>query len=206
VDTTLLQDYHWIIVPVQNIDGYSYSRINSNTRLWRKNREPNTGSTCIGTDLNRNYEYGWGGSGASTYPCDETYRGAGAISAPETRAETTFLTNYVGRKGAYVDIHSYGGYFLSSYGNVYTYPPDFSVMDSYMTNSVNAIRAVNGRTYRKGSTANLLYLASGGSNDFTYGSLGVIPSFTIECAGTSFIASVNDIVPIGSLSGLVSKI
>ena len=30
-------------------------------RLWRKNRKNNVGSTCVGTDLNRNYDYKWGG-------------------------------------------------------------------------------------------------------------------------------------------------
>ena len=29
--------------------------------MWRQNREPNRGSECVGTDLNRNYQYMWGG-------------------------------------------------------------------------------------------------------------------------------------------------
>ena len=28
--------------------------------MWRKNRSPNHGSECIGTDLNRNYDQMWG--------------------------------------------------------------------------------------------------------------------------------------------------
>ena len=28
-------------------------------RLWRKSRMDNPGSACIGTDLNRNYDYDW---------------------------------------------------------------------------------------------------------------------------------------------------
>ena len=31
-------------------------------RLWRKNRRPNKGSECIGTDLNRNWQFQWGGN------------------------------------------------------------------------------------------------------------------------------------------------
>ena len=26
--------------------------------MWRKNREPNSGSACVGTDLNRNFDTG----------------------------------------------------------------------------------------------------------------------------------------------------
>ena len=30
-------------------------------RYWRKNREPNEGSVCVGTDLNRNWDANWSG-------------------------------------------------------------------------------------------------------------------------------------------------
>lgn len=29
--------------------------------MWRKNRSPNAGSECVGTDLNRNYDWMWNG-------------------------------------------------------------------------------------------------------------------------------------------------
>jgi len=199
VDTTLLQDYHWIIVPVFNIDGYSWSQPeNGNTRLWRKNRQPNSGS-CVGTDLNRNYQVGFAGPGSGAGECEEIYRGTMAFSAPETQAESSFLLNYAGPIAAFVDIHSYGGYFMSSWGYTTALPPDYSAMNSLMVNSVSAIRAVNGRSYAFGSSANTIYLASGGSNDYTYGNsnLGIIPSFTIECYGTSFTAPVSQILPVG---------
>jgi len=195
VDTTLLQDFHWIIVPVFNIDGYSFSH--TNTRLWRKNRQPNSG-TCVGTDLNRNYQIGFAGPGSGPNQCDETYRGSRYFSAPETQAEFSFLSNYAGPIAAFVDIHSYGGYFMSAWGDTYTLPPDYSAMNSLMINSVNAIRAVNGNSYYYGSSANTIYLAAGGSIDTAYGtSLKIIPSFTIECAGTSFTAPISQILPIG---------
>ena len=39
--------------------------------IERKNRKPNweTGSSCIGTDVNRNFAYKWMVSGSSNYPC-----------------------------------------------------------------------------------------------------------------------------------------
>lgn len=54
--------------------GFVYTQ--TNTRLWRKNRQSVSSSTCIGTDINRNWAVGWNvAGGSSTDPCDETYRG-----------------------------------------------------------------------------------------------------------------------------------
>ena len=48
-------------------------------RFWRKNRKPNNGSRCIGTDLNRNWAYKWGGRGTweranCSKPCIHIYQ------------------------------------------------------------------------------------------------------------------------------------
>ena len=64
----------------------------SNTRLWRKNRSPApTGSTCIGTDLNRNFNDHWGQGGSSTSPCSDTYMGISAGSEPEVQAISDYF-------------------------------------------------------------------------------------------------------------------
>jgi murein tripeptide amidase MpaA len=69
--TDLLDAVELILVPFTNPDGYAYTW--TNTRLWRKNRSPApSGSTCIGTDLNRNYRSKWGQGGSSTNPCSDT--------------------------------------------------------------------------------------------------------------------------------------
>jgi murein tripeptide amidase MpaA len=190
VDTNFLQYYTWVIIPVLNVDGYAFTR--SSDRLWRKNRQPNSGS-CAGTDLNRNYATGWGGSGSSNDPCSETYRGARAFSGPEVALERDYFSGK--NIAAFVDIHSYGGYFLSPWGYTTTNPSDYTEMNRLMTAGVSAIRAVNGITYAHGSTSRTLYLAAGGSSDWGYGNGGIIPSFTIECYGTSFTAPVSQITP-----------
>jgi hypothetical protein len=41
---------------------------------------------AIGVDNNRNYAESWGGPGASTNPNDQSFRGSGPFSEPETRA------------------------------------------------------------------------------------------------------------------------
>lgn len=55
----LAENYDWYIIPVSNPDGLEFAH--TNTRLWRKTRSPNAGSTCVGTDANRNFDFQWMG-------------------------------------------------------------------------------------------------------------------------------------------------
>lgn len=194
----LTEMYHWIIVPILNIDGYDYTF--TGDRLWRKNRQPNSGSSCIGTDCNRNYGFGWGGGGASTSPCSETYRGAKAFSSPESKSEMDFLDPYlsVGQVKVYLDIHSYGGWFLSAWGYTTTgQPQDYPAMLTQMISATTAMKAVNGNTYTYGQSGRTLYITSGSTVDHLYGEGGVIQSYTIECAGDNFVLPVSKITPVG---------
>jgi murein tripeptide amidase MpaA len=87
VDSTEL----WFVLSA-NPDGYDYTFSPDGDRLWRKNlRDVNgDGQTAPGDgiDLNRNFPYKWGydDEGSSPQPANETYRGAGPGSEPETRA------------------------------------------------------------------------------------------------------------------------
>lgn len=58
--TQLRDAFDWYIQPSVNPDGYEYTW--TTNRMWRKTRKPNQDSECIGTDGNRNFEIGWGGS------------------------------------------------------------------------------------------------------------------------------------------------
>jgi len=194
----LLDQYLWIIIPIFNVDGYDYTH--TSDRLWRKNRLPNQGSTCAGTDINRNYGYGWGGPGSSNQPCSETYRGAFAYATQEAAAERDFLQPYfnTGRVFAYFDIHSYGAYYMSAWGySASELPPDYGQMDGTMRSAVQAIQSVNGRTYTFGASGRVLYLTSGGTVDWAYGDGGVIQSYTIEAFGSNFTPPASWIPVIG---------
>lgn len=59
-------------------------------RMWRKTRSATNGA-CRGVDPNRNWGHRWGGEGASTSPCAETYRGPRPFSEPETSAIRDFI-------------------------------------------------------------------------------------------------------------------
>ena len=85
----------WIVFAV-NPDGAEYDISGGTFHHWRKNRQPTPGTTSIGTDLNRNYGYHWGGGGrTSSNPAAITYRGTKAFSTPEARAMRDFLASRV---------------------------------------------------------------------------------------------------------------
>lgn len=91
IDTTEL----WFVLSA-NPDGYDYTFGGTEERQWRKNLRDNDGDGRIaagdGVDLNRNFTYKWGydNEGSSPDPFDETYRGTGPASEPETRAIDAF--------------------------------------------------------------------------------------------------------------------
>ena len=61
----------WIVFLV-NPDGAEYDISGGRFHSWRKNRQPTPGTTAIGTDLNRNFGYRWGGGGrTSSDPYDQ---------------------------------------------------------------------------------------------------------------------------------------
>ncbi|XP_037784648.1 carboxypeptidase B-like, partial [Penaeus monodon] len=81
---SLLRNAEWRVVPLLNPDGYVYSW--NHDRLWRKNRAPSSVPECFGVDLNRNFDFYWGGVQASMDPCSDLYQGSNPFSEPETRA------------------------------------------------------------------------------------------------------------------------
>jgi len=197
-EPSLLDSLEWFIIPVLNVDGYDYTH-NTN-RLWRKNRQPNSGSSCIGTDLNRNFGYAWGGPGASTNPCSETYCGSSAFSGTEVAALRILLDSLAGegRLVGYFDIHAYGSLWVSPWGyTCNSLPTDYPQMNAVMTASVAALRAVNSRTYEYGASCYVVYQTSGDTTDYNYGVHGVINSYTIEAFGNNFTPPVSYIAPIG---------
>lgn len=109
------------IVPDMNPDGGEYDIATGSYRSWRKNRQPNTGSSAVGTDLNRNWNYNWGCcGGSSSSPSSATYRGPSAASAPEVRVVADFVQSRVvgGRQqiSTHIDFHTYSQLILWPYG------------------------------------------------------------------------------------------
>jgi len=200
------------VLPVFNVDGYSYTW--SNDRMWRKTRNPNTGTTCIGTDPNRNFGAGWGGPGSSNNPCSETYRGASAYSTKEVTVVTNWMTEINGgatgdKLKGYIDFHSYSQIWLSPYGFTGTYPPDFTEQDAVNRAAIAAIASLYGTRYTFGPIYHAIYPASGGSIDWAYEYLGAIHTYSPELRDTGnygFLLPPAQIIPSGQETWLGLKV
>ncbi|MET9950845.1 M14 family zinc carboxypeptidase [Streptomyces sp. NPDC006339] len=124
VDTTEL----WFVLSA-NPDGYDFTHADPANRQWRKNLRDNDGDGRVapgdGVDLNRNFAYKWGydDEGSSPDPADETYRGSGPMSEPETRALDAFQKRIGFRYG--INYHSAAQLILYGVGwQVATDTPD----------------------------------------------------------------------------------
>ena len=84
----------WIVFAM-NPDGATYDIKDGSHHWWRKNRQPTSGSTAIGTDLNRNYDYRWGLRRGQLVAEQLPLPGKSAFSAPETRAFRDFVRSRV---------------------------------------------------------------------------------------------------------------
>ncbi len=179
----------WIVFNV-NPDGSEYDIKGGRYHNWRKNREPTSGSTAIGTDLNRNYDYRWGSRGnTSTNPRAGTYHGPNAFSAPETRAMRDFLASRVidGRQQirAALTFHEYGRLILWPYGyTARNVPADMTVDDhSALARIAKRMAATNGYVPQQASD---LYVSSGTSRDYMYGRYRIFV-YTVELSPRGYL-------------------
>lgn len=191
--TALVDQVNFHIIPVMNVDGYSYTW--TNNRMWRKNRRHNSNGT-YGVDLNRNYSIGWGGPGSSGSGNSETYRGTAAFSEPESQVMRDYqlaLPNFQG----FIDIHSYGQLILQPYGWTPNLPPDHNTFQMIGANMETAMESAYGMNYTHGPTYATIYPASGVTLDWAYdvgGAWGM--SFELRDTGRyGFELPANQITP-----------
>jgi len=182
---TILQRVDIIVLPVFNPDGYAYTW--TNDRLWRKTRSPNAGSSCVGTDPNRNWANHWGEQGTSTNPCAETYRGRVAASEIEVRQVQTFLTTNQETSSiqAYLNFHAYSQLWLSPYGYKSAPPPNNNELQSVGRAAAAALRAKFGTVYTVGPIYTTIYPASGSSADYGIENAYIPYSYAPELRPTS---------------------
>jgi hypothetical protein len=191
----LLDTFEVYIVPISNPDGYAYTW--SDNRLWRKNRRPNAGGS-FGVDNNRNWGIGWGGEGSSSSPSNETYRGTGPFSEPETQV----LRDFVLSKPNLVfgmDVHSYAQLVLSAYGYTIALPPDRAMFAEIDAGLVQALGEPFGTQFVGGPTYTTIYPASGVSSDWLYDGAHLI-GYGVELRDTGqfgFVLPPDQIVPSG---------
>ncbi|GAA4633917.1 M14 family metallopeptidase [Actinoallomurus vinaceus] len=165
-------DELWFI-PVVNVDGYDYTFTPGN-RFWRKNLRDNDGDGKItsndGVDPNRNFPYKWGydNEGSSATTADETYRGTGPASEPETQAQIAlykkirpkFLLNW--HSAAQLLLHGVGWQSL-------TRSPDDLIHEAVLGDIDHS--AVPGYTPELGAQ---LYTTNGETDGYTESVLGTL--------------------------------
>jgi len=176
------------IVPSVNPDGAEYDVATGSYRSWRKNRQPNSGSSYVGTDLNRNYGYRWGccgGSSGST--SSDTYRGPSAFSAPETRVIRDFVNSRVvggvQQIKAAIDFHTYSELVLWPFGHTTANTTTGMNADQNSTFATlgRQMAATNGYTPEQSSD---LYITDGDSLDWLWGTHAIF-AYTFELYPTS---------------------
>ncbi|KAF4998666.1 hypothetical protein FGRMN_2992 [Fusarium graminum] len=178
----IVDKFDFYITPVVNPDGFVYTQ--TTNRLWRKNRQTVSGNSCVGRDVNRNWPYKWElTGGASTNPCDETFKGLAAGDSPELKAIKGQIDTLAAGKGLtfYVDFHSYGQYILWPYGyDCKVVAPEETALSAIATRINNGIRGQSGQSYTTGNSCRALYATTGDSLDYIQGVAKAKYSYTIE--------------------------
>ena len=190
-DITWLLDYYRIyIVAMTNPDG---RKLAETGLYWRKNTNNTDGcvvENAYGVDLNRNHSFHWGGAG--TDPCDTTYQGATAASEPEIQAIQDYVLTILADQrgtadtdaapadttGLFISLHSHGGLILWPWGWTDSDAPNHSQLQTL------GRRMAYFNDYTP-SQAYELYLTTGTSDDWAYGTLGVA-AYTFEMGDTFF--------------------
>jgi carboxypeptidase T len=174
----LVDNLQFYFIPVVNPDGYDFNCTGFPTGggMWRKNRRDNGGGS-FGVDLNRNFGYKWGcdDTGSSPDPANETYRGTGPFSEPETQIIRDFCTANL--FNIVQSFHSWSDYTLYPWCWQNALTPDSAI---HMTYSGFMTR-YNG--YLTGTPGQILYNTNGDIIDWLYGEQTTklkVNSFTTE--------------------------
>ncbi len=199
--TNLVNGREFWIIPMFNPDGSSYDIATGSYRSWRKNRQPNTGSANVGTDLNRNWAYQWGCCGGSSGSTgSETYRGPSAFSAPELQRLRDFiLSRRVGgtqQIKVAIDIHSYSELILWPYGYKTADTGADMTVDQRSTFATIGQQMANTNGYTP-EQASDLYIADGVSIDWMFNNQGIF-AYVFELyptGGTGFYPPDEQIAP-----------
>ncbi|XP_069318226.1 carboxypeptidase A1 [Eulemur rufifrons] len=192
--TAILDSMDIFLEIVTNPDGFAFTH--STNRLWRKTRSITSGSLCVGVDPNRNWDAGFGLSGASSNPCSETYHGKAANSEVEVKSIVDFVKDH-GNIKAFISIHSYSQLLLYPYGYKTDPAPDEAELDQLSKAAVTALASLYGTEFQYGSIIKTIYQASGSSVDWTYNQ-GIKYSFTFELRDTGrygFLLPASQIIP-----------
>lgn len=169
-DPSYLASTEVVFMPMSNPDGFAYTT--TDNRMHRKNMRRGSGS-CIGVDLNRNFDSHWASGGSSGSACSDTYHGPAPMSEPEANVLAQVMNE--SPMTVYIDVHSYTKLIISSYGWTSAAHPRAAEYRNIGGSIQAAIRDASGETWTEGPTAQVLYQASGITIDYAddRGALGI---------------------------------
>lgn len=197
----LVNNRELYFIPVVNPDGLVYNELiePNGGGLQRKNSletcsNNNDDNRWDGIDLNRNYGLNWGydDQGSSPDGCDQTYRGSGPFSEPETNAIKNFVELHDFKIA--LNYHSYSNILIYPFGweyNLYPVEEDMEIFTEFGTEMTQ----YNG--YEMGTAPELLYPVNGEACDWMYGEHGII-AYTPEIGSylDGFWPATDRIVPL----------
>ncbi|KZT02813.1 uncharacterized protein LAESUDRAFT_729776 [Laetiporus sulphureus 93-53] len=190
---SLLDNYHFYIIPVPNPDGYVYTWVTD--RLWYKNRQilgPN--EKCVGLDMNRNWGHKWKARAdfptaqkkptTPTDPCTPWYPGHRAFESPEVNNIANYITTLPSLK-AYIDLRSYGQMISTPFAySCKKIPKDAEDQIEAALGAARAIKQVHGTSFTIGSLCSSLYKAPGNVVDWMYAKAGIKFSYAVHLRDT----------------------
>jgi carboxypeptidase T len=191
--TSVLDSTEVWVLPLANPDGREIAEGGTTSPyLQRKNANNAVGSCSVpptatnqhGVDINRNFDWKWGGTGSSSSACTQTYRGVSPASEPETAAIADLMrTLYPDQRGPnatdaaplstsgyMMTLHSYANMVLIPWGDTNTKSPNDAGLRSaaFRVNYYNA--------YQAGQPGQILYTVTGTTDDWLYGERGIASS------------------------------
>ncbi|KAK9700476.1 hypothetical protein K7432_012170 [Basidiobolus ranarum] len=191
MDTT-----EFIIVPIANPDGYSYTW--TTDRLWRKNLRDNQDGS-FGVDLNRNWSDHWNRGGSSSNSSSNQYMGPNPASEPEFKSLMKYFKDAGPFHGA-IDFHSYGELIMYPYAWSQTAP---TTAQKYL----NLAKSMKPNEEYTASQSSELYVASGSSVDWWdspqikqaqgVGCASLVIELESQSPTPGFILPPDRIVPVG---------
>lgn len=179
--TYLVDELELFFLPMINPDGYIENETNdpNGGGMFRKNKNPNIGSSNPGVDLNRNYSYQWNTTGVSSDENSDVFPGVSPFSEPETKNIKKIAEKW--NVEFALNAHTHGGMMLFPYGATEN---DFAADHTYFTAIGDQMVSYNNYLNQKSSG---LYPASGDSDDFLYHDHGIF-ALTPEVSHNGFWA------------------
>lgn len=174
--------FHFLIV--MNPDGFIHTW--TTNRWWRKNLRALKKSSCLGVDLNRNFDVNFESTSSKT--CSEDYKGiffinfictmtnsielnkgTKAFSEKESQAERDYIKELI-QSGNKIDLflafHSYGQQITYPYGYSPKKIANYRESNEILKKVTRNLELYNAIDYHFGQTFFVIYQASGGSDDW----------------------------------------